>query len=222
MKTDLFQSCGHCWVFQIRWHVECSTLTASSFRIWNRSAGIPLSSLALLLVMLPKSQLTSHSRMSGSRWFATPSCLSGSLGSFLHSSVHSGSLSLHYHLILLKDSHFSLLCSLKGWHFYRYLIFSKTSELWEKKKVLLSLMGFPVVQGQRIHLQGKGHRERRFSSQVRKIPWRRKWRSTPVFLPGESHGQRSLAGYKGHRELDTTEETDPALFLITSDFHFMI
>ena len=35
MKTDLFQSCGHCWVFQICWHIECSTITASSFRIWN-------------------------------------------------------------------------------------------------------------------------------------------------------------------------------------------
>ena len=35
MKTDLFQSCGHCWVFQIFWHIECSTLTASSFRIWK-------------------------------------------------------------------------------------------------------------------------------------------------------------------------------------------
>ena len=33
MKTDLFQSCGHCWVFQICWHIECSTFTASSFRI---------------------------------------------------------------------------------------------------------------------------------------------------------------------------------------------
>ena len=31
MKTDLFQSCGHCWVFQICWHIECSTFTASSF-----------------------------------------------------------------------------------------------------------------------------------------------------------------------------------------------
>ena len=30
---------------------------------------------------------------------------------------------------------------------------------------------------------------------VRKIPWRRKWQPTPVFLPGESHGQRSLVGY---------------------------
>ena len=34
MKTDLFQSCGHCWVFHICWHIECSTFTASSFRIW--------------------------------------------------------------------------------------------------------------------------------------------------------------------------------------------
>ena len=36
-KTDLFQSCGHCWVFQICWHTECSTFTASSFRIWHSS-----------------------------------------------------------------------------------------------------------------------------------------------------------------------------------------
>ena len=41
MKTDLFQSCGHCWVFQICWHIECSTFTASSLRTWNSSAGIP-------------------------------------------------------------------------------------------------------------------------------------------------------------------------------------
>ena len=53
MKTALFQSFGHCWVFQICWHIECSTLTASSFRIWNSSAGIPSPSLALIVVMLP-------------------------------------------------------------------------------------------------------------------------------------------------------------------------
>ena len=36
---------------------------------------------------------------------------------------------------------------------------------------------------------------------VRKIPWKRKWQPTPVFLPGKSHGQRSLAGYSpsGHK-----------------------
>ena len=36
---------------------------------------------------------------------------------------------------------------------------------------------------------------RRFNPWVRKIPWRRKWQPTPVFLPGKSHGQRSLEGY---------------------------
>ena len=34
-----------------------------------------------------------------------------------------------------------------------------------------------------------------FDSWVRKFPWRKKWQPTPVFLPGEAHGQRSLAGY---------------------------
>ena len=37
-----------------------------------------------------------------------------------------------------------------------------------------------------------------FSPWVRKMPWRRKWQPTPVFLPGESRGQRSLAGYTVH------------------------
>ena len=47
MKTDLFQSCGHCWVFQICWHIECNTFTASSFRTWNSWTGIPSPPLAL-------------------------------------------------------------------------------------------------------------------------------------------------------------------------------
>ena len=64
MKPDLFQSCGHCWVFQICWYIECSTFTASSFRIWNSSTGSPSSPLALFLVMLLKANLASHSRMS--------------------------------------------------------------------------------------------------------------------------------------------------------------
>ena len=46
MKTDLFQSCSHCWVFQICWHIENSTLRASSFMIRNGSAGIPSPPLA--------------------------------------------------------------------------------------------------------------------------------------------------------------------------------
>ena len=58
---------------------------------------------------------------------------------------------------------------------------------------------------------GEGACQRRrceFSPWVRKMPWRREWQPTPVFLPGESHEQRSLAGYSpgGHKELDTTEQ----------------
>ena len=49
MKTDLFQSCGHCWVFQTCWHIECRTFTASSFRIWNSSTGILSPPLALFV-----------------------------------------------------------------------------------------------------------------------------------------------------------------------------
>ena len=86
MKTDLFQSCGHCWVFQICWHIECSTLTASSFRIWNSSARIPLLQLVLFIAMLLKDYLTLHSKMPGSRWVITTPWFSGSLISFLYSS----------------------------------------------------------------------------------------------------------------------------------------
>ena len=41
----------------------------------------------------------------------------------------------------------------------------------------------------------------------REDPWRRAWQPTAVFLPGESHGQRSLVGYspQDHKELDTVE-----------------
>ena len=51
-------------------------------------------------------------------------------------------------------------------------------------------------------------------SQVRKIPWRKEWLPTPVFLPGEFHGQRNLVGYSpwGCKELDTTEEPTPLRF----------
>ena len=46
-----------------------------------------------------------------------------------------------------------------------------------------------------------------FDPWVGKIPWGKKWQPTPVFLPGESHGRRSLVGYspRGHEESDTTE-----------------
>ena len=75
----LFQSCDHCWLFQICWHIECSTFTASSFRIWNSSARILSPPVGMFIVVLLQVRLTSHSKMSGSRWVITPPWLSGSL-----------------------------------------------------------------------------------------------------------------------------------------------
>ena len=99
MKTDLFWSCGYCRAFQICWHIECSTFSASSFRIWNSSTGIPSPPLALFVVMLSMAHLTLHSRMSGCRWVITPSWLPGSWRSFLYSSsVYS------YHHFLISSA----------------------------------------------------------------------------------------------------------------------
>ena len=58
-------------------------------------------------------------------------------------------------------------------------------------------------------------------SGIRKIPWSQKGQPTPVFLPGESHGQRSLMGYspRGHKESDTTETTQHTAYdlILTED-----
>ena len=154
MKTDLFQSCGHCWVFQTCWHIECSTFTASSFRIWNSSTGIPSPPLALFIVMLPKAQLTSHSRLSGSRWVITPLWLSWLWRSFLYSSsVYS------YHLFLISSASvrsmpfLSFIEPIFAWNVplvsliflkrslvFPILFFSSISLHWSLKKAFLSLL----------------------------------------------------------------------------------
>ena len=65
-------------------------------------------------------------------------------------------------------------------------------------------MGFPTQECWKASLmvqrvkklpECRRHRRYGFNSWVRKIPWRRAWQPTPVFLPGESRGQRSLVGY---------------------------
>ena len=62
--------------------------------------------------------------------------------------------------------------------------------------------------------QCRRHRRPRFHTWVGKIPWRRKWQSTPVFLPGKSRGQRRLTGYSpwGRTETDRTEQGTLSLF----------
>ena len=117
MKTDLFQSCGHYWVFQICWHIECNTLIASSFRIWSSSPGTLLPPLALLAVMLPKAHLTSDFRRYGSRWVTTPLWLSGSLRSFLYSFfVYSCHLFLISYASIISLSFLSFIVPVFAWN----------------------------------------------------------------------------------------------------------
>ena len=65
------------------------------------------------------------------------------------------------------------------------------------------------ASGQESTCQCRRCQRREFNPWVRKIPWRRKWQPTPVFLHEKSHGQRSLVGYSpwGRKELDTTVHT---------------
>ena len=103
MKTDVFQLCGHWWVFHICWHTECSTFTASSFGIGNSSTRISSPLLALFAVMLPKAHL-----MSGSQLVITPSWLCGLWRSFLLVLLLP---SLNIFLLLLGPYHFFLYCA---------------------------------------------------------------------------------------------------------------
>ena len=77
--------------------------------------------------------------------------------------------------------------------------------------IYLFMWGFPGGPGgEECTSQCRRHKRHEFDSWVGKIPWRRKWQPTPVFLPGESHGQKSLAGYNawGCKESDTIEATE--------------
>ena len=156
MKTDFFQSHGHHWVFQICWHIECSTYTASSFRIWNSSTGIPSPPLALFIVMLPKAHLTLDSRMSGSRWVITPSWLSGSWRSFLYCSfVYSCHLFLISSASVRSIPFLSFIVPIFAWHVplvslsflkrslvFPILLFSSISLHWSLRKSFLSPLFF--------------------------------------------------------------------------------
>ena len=70
--------------------------------------------------------------------------------------------------------------------------------------------GFPGgASGKEPACQCRRHKRCWFDPWVRKTPWRRAWRPTPVFMPGECYGQKSLAGYspRGFKESDMTEMT---------------
>ena len=76
----------------------------------------------------------------------------------------------------------------------------------QKYTCTLMFTGLPRrLSWERIHLQC---RRPGLDPWVRKFPWRKEWRPTPVFLPGESHRERSLVGYspRGHKESDVTKQ----------------
>ena len=88
------------------------------------------------------------------------------------------------------------------------------NEEWQGKKTTIELRdnselkikaGFPGgASGKEPACQCRRHKRHELDPLVGKIPCRRAWQHTPVFLPGESHGQRNLAGYcpKGHKDSD--------------------
>ena len=75
---------------------------------------------------------------------------------------------------------------------YLYNVRSLQHDIWH---IVGSWMASLVAQWWRNHLQCGSYRRHGFDPWVRKIPWRRVWQPTSVFLPGESYRQRSLVGY---------------------------
>ena len=85
-------------------------------------------------------------------------------------------------------------------------------------------MGFlGGTSGKESTCQSRRCERHRFNPWFRKLPWRRKWQPTPVLLPGESHGQGSLAGYspRGRRELGATEYTHTQTLNALGQIHFL-
>ena len=77
-----------------------------------------------------------------------------------------------------------------------------TKSYWEPYSMVALVVKNPLANAEEVRDTGS-------IPGVRKIPWRRAWQPTPVFLPRESHRQRNLVGYSswGHKELDTTKVT---------------
>ena len=144
----------------------------------------------------------------------------------IHTSVHEVEITLLSTLspACLRLSGENSCLILQGYHLYRYHWPSEAAgfkQSWIEKKTFFlipescicctlatpdieftSCMGFPGgASGKEPTCQSRRPKRQRFNPWVGKILWRRKWQPTPVSLPGESYGQRSLAGSSpwGHR-----------------------
>jgi len=152
--NEIWPSCGHCWVFHICWHIRCRTFTASSFRIWNSSTGIPSPPLALFIVMLSRPT-----------WLHIPGCLA--LGGWSHHHDYLGHEDLFLysssvyscHLFLISSASVRSIPSLSfiepifAWNVplvsliflkrslvFPILLFSSISLHWSLRKAFLSLL----------------------------------------------------------------------------------
>ena len=123
------------------------------FKIWNSSTWILSLPLALFIVMLPKTHLTSHSRMSGSRWVITPLWLFGSWRSFLYISVYSCHLFLISFASVKSIPFLSFIVPIFAWNVplvsliflkrslvFPILLFSSIPLHWLFRKAFLSLL----------------------------------------------------------------------------------
>ena len=83
----------------------------------------------------------------------------------------------------------------------------RSNQNWAEGSVERRLQNLGFPGGSEVKVSACNGRRPKFDPWVGKIPWKRKWQPTPVFLPGESHGRRSLVGYspQGRKKSDTTE-----------------
>ena len=115
----------------------------------------------------------------------------------LHSFLFAPTITISYETV----------ANLGGWVIYKYQLWNKSGlyQTWDSKP-----KGFPGGSvGKESTCQCRRHKRRNSNPWVRKIPWRLAWQPTPVFLPGESHGQRNLEGYSpwSDKESDMPEHS---------------
>ena len=237
MKTDFFQSSGHCWVFQICCHIECSILTASPLRIEPSVASLKCTFLYVCY------SLTKSWQVPWLNSLLAPAVLSlFHMDSTIVFILKGGHDEAHFEKLKLTAVKICPVTRcLGGWpqdgvggQVYQLEAPSLetarvTAALLPQLQTLLppfplrklwnELADFNLLLQKRAlwWLGGKESacRCRRYSSHgsepwVGKISWRKKWQPAPLFLPGKFHGQRSLVGGYGpwgHKESNTIKHS---------------